>query len=503
MGVEIARSRDAVSKIAYNPAVSLPERSHRVAIAIVPLRPTHGEVSHLVTAFSQIPGFGDQFHLREHRILMNDVEKCPEPVDFMQFAGKRGGKVEAEAIHVHLQSPVAQAVHDQLENARMLHIQRVSSSRIIRVVARIIGDEAVVGAVIDALEREGRTHLIAFRRVVVNHVQNHLQAGGVQRLHHGLEFSDRTRRQVTRLERKKADGVISPIVSQAAFHQLTIVHKTMHGHEFDRSHSQPRQVFDHRCGSQCRVGPAQMRRNIRMTLGESLDVHFVDQGLMPRNIRPRVRPPGKSGVNDAVLRHSRGIVTAVKGQIFLLMSNPISKMRVVPVNRSQYLLAVRIKDKFVGIESMALKRSIWPKDAVSVQLPGTNLRKIPVPNHVGLLGKRDAPNFTFPRNVEKAEVNLLGMFRVESEVNALTVPGCAQRIGPPRPDDGLISHLPPQAYTRGGTVTRRMQGYAKAAWIVVPQSVRIKLRRNCALPYESPPRPRMPGILDLRGAAAR
>ena len=35
-----------------------------------------------------------------------------------QFAGQGAGQIEAEAVDVHLDDPVAQAVHDQLQHAR-------------------------------------------------------------------------------------------------------------------------------------------------------------------------------------------------------------------------------------------------------------------------------------------------------------------------------------------------------------------------------------------------
>src|SRR5580658_3619495 len=117
----------------------------------------------------------------------------------------------------------------------------------------------------------------------------------MQGLDHGLEFVDRARRQVTRLRRKKTNGVVSPVIAQSTFHKMAIVHKTMDGHEFNRSDSQPGEVFDYRSGCQSCIGSAQVRRNVRMTLSESFDVEFVNQGIVPGDSRTRIRSPGKSG----------------------------------------------------------------------------------------------------------------------------------------------------------------------------------------------------------------
>ena len=61
---------------------------------------------------------------------------------------------------------------------------------VVHVVARLVADQAVVGGVVDAAEAQRRAQLIAFGGVVVDHVENHLDAGAVQRLHHGLELAD-------------------------------------------------------------------------------------------------------------------------------------------------------------------------------------------------------------------------------------------------------------------------------------------------------------------------
>ena len=42
-----------------------------------------------------------------------------ELVHLVQLAGQRAGQIEAEAVDVHLVHPVAQAVHDQLQDARV------------------------------------------------------------------------------------------------------------------------------------------------------------------------------------------------------------------------------------------------------------------------------------------------------------------------------------------------------------------------------------------------
>src|SRR5262249_32296483 len=136
-GVQVARAGQARGELAGRGAVALPEAADAVAVLAVPLRPQYGEVAHLVAARAHVPGLGDQLDLAQHRVLVDDVEEGAQPVDLEQLAGQGRGQVEAEAIDVHLQDPVAQAVHDELQDARVLHVQRVAAAGEVHVEARV------------------------------------------------------------------------------------------------------------------------------------------------------------------------------------------------------------------------------------------------------------------------------------------------------------------------------------------------------------------------------
>ena len=124
----------------------------------------HGEIADLVAALAHVPRLGDQLHLRDDRVLVDDVEECGEAVDVVQLARQRGGQIEAEAVHVHLQHPVAQAVHDELEHLRMAHVQGVAGAGVIHVVARVVGNQAVVSGVVDAAEAQHGAQADCLRR---------------------------------------------------------------------------------------------------------------------------------------------------------------------------------------------------------------------------------------------------------------------------------------------------------------------------------------------------
>jgi hypothetical protein len=120
---------------------------------------------------------------------VDHVEERRQPVHRVLLARQRRRKVEAEAVHVHLLHPVAQRVVDQLDDLRVARVQRVARPRVVHVEAGIVLHQAVVGRVVDPLERERGAQVVPLGGVVVHHVQDHLDAGRVQPPHHLLELA--------------------------------------------------------------------------------------------------------------------------------------------------------------------------------------------------------------------------------------------------------------------------------------------------------------------------
>src|SRR5581483_8502505 len=144
-----SRAREARGE-AGDAGRAAPEVAHRVAVDAVPLAPQNGEVPHLVAAGPDVPRLRDQLHLRQHRVLVDDVEEGGQAVDVVELACKRRGEVEAEPVHMAVDDEVAQRVHDQAEHARVHRVQAVARAGEVHVVARVVGHEPVAGGVVDA-----------------------------------------------------------------------------------------------------------------------------------------------------------------------------------------------------------------------------------------------------------------------------------------------------------------------------------------------------------------
>ena len=218
--VEVGAAGEPVGELGQGLVLAPPEVAHRVAVLAVPLRPQGREVAHLVAAVAQVPGLGDELDLADHRVLLDEVEEGRQPVDVVELAGQGGGQVEAEAVDVHLDHPVAQRVHDQLQHVGVAHVEAVAGAGGVEVEAAVVVDQPVVGGVVEALERQHRAHVVALGGVVVDHVEDHLDAGVVQGLDHLLELLHLLALlapgRVVVVGGEEGDGVVAPVVAQAA-----------------------------------------------------------------------------------------------------------------------------------------------------------------------------------------------------------------------------------------------------------------------------------------------
>ena len=69
---------------------------------------------------------------------MDDVKEGPQFVYFVEFASQCAGQIKAKAVDVHFQNPVAQAVHNELKNARMDHVEGIAAAGIVDVVTPVV-----------------------------------------------------------------------------------------------------------------------------------------------------------------------------------------------------------------------------------------------------------------------------------------------------------------------------------------------------------------------------
>ena len=119
--------------------------------------------------------------------------------------------------------------------------------------------------------------------------------------------------------------------------------------------------------------------------GETTYMGFIDHRLMPGGFRRTVTFPSEFGFDDHAQGRAVGIVSAVKGQVFLGVPNRIPEHRIRPLDVPAHDLGIRVQQYLVRVEAMAVFRLVGTMDPISIKLTWPYSRKITMPNQVGLL----------------------------------------------------------------------------------------------------------------------
>ena len=443
--VEVARAGEAIAEIRHGPGRARPEVSHGVPVAAVPLRPQHGKVPDLIAAVAEVPRLRDQLHVRENRVLVDDVEEGAHLVDGAGLARERRREVEAEAVDVHLGDPVAEAVHHELERLRVQHVQAVSAAGEVVVERAVFGAQAVVRRVVEATQADRRSELISLAGVVVDDVEHDLEAGPVERLHHRLELGDLRaghRGEAVAGCEERERGV-APVVLHAARSDAPLIHVLLDGEELDRRDSQALEVLDDGRVREAEIGPAKVLRHRRMGHRHTLHVHLVEHRVRPRHVRMTVAFPVESHVAHDRLRYASGTVTEVRRPVIRRLAGPseplhrrahVAKDGLAVVNRALERERVRIDEQLVRVEPHPRLRRIHAVRAEAVPLSGAKPGDEPVPDVRAPIAERNAR--LDASLVEKTDIHARRVLGEDGEVHALTALGVerrAERRVPPRP----------------------------------------------------------------------
>src|SRR5271157_4201088 len=154
--------------------------------------------------------------------------------------------------------------------------------------------------------------------MVINDIQNNLQAALVKARHHLFELSQRlfAFESIASIRRKKGDAVITPVVSKPLFQEMTVVDKGMNRQQFDRGDSERSNIIDDFLLPQSGKGASQLVFYFRELFSEPANVHFVDDGVIPWNPLLAARlGPLKTRINNYTLGHKRRTIPFVESQI--------------------------------------------------------------------------------------------------------------------------------------------------------------------------------------------
>ncbi len=278
----------------------------------------------------------------------------------------------------------------------MEHVEAVARPGEVDVVARVVGREPVEGLVVDPPEGERRAEVVPLGRVVVDDVEDHLDAGSVQRLDHRLELVDLLpdgTGGVGVVRGEEPDRVVAPVVREAALDEVPVVDELVHGEELDRGHPEREQVLHHGVVREREVRASDLRRDRGMGLRHAPHVRLVDDRPVPRRLRPPVLAPGERRVDHHALRHRTRAVARVERDVLVRMADLVAVDRVVPPDRPADRPRVRIEEELVRVEPMALSRLVRPVHSVAVEAARSHVREVRVPQQVRAVRERDPLGF--------------------------------------------------------------------------------------------------------------
>jgi hypothetical protein len=376
--------------------------------------------------------------LREHGVLLHGREEARIGIEAARVPAQRRHQVEAEAVDVHLVHPVAQAVEDHLEHARVVRVDAVAAAREVVVVPGLVRHQVVVARVVDAPEAYGRAQVVALAGVVVDDVEDHLDADPVEGLHHRLEFVHLLpgRAQgVAGVGRKVADRVVAPVVGEAAIEELPRDEEVVHGKQLDGGDAEREQVVQHGVRDEAEIAAPELRRHRGVPGGHALHVTLVDDGARPGRARRPVVAPAEGVVHHDALRHAARAVGTALREVRAGVADAIGEQGVAPLDAAGHRLRVRVEEQLVRVEAMPLLGRPGPVHAVAVELPGAYVGQARVPDVVGALDELDPlGRLLGVRAVEEAELDPCGVAGEQREVHAFPVPGRTERIRRARPD---------------------------------------------------------------------
>ncbi|MNM73230.1 hypothetical protein D3C81_849500 [compost metagenome] len=425
---QVGRGRQPRGQFAALAGIAAPEAAHRVAELVVPFGKARRMVAELVPAGAQVPRFRDQLDAAQHRVLHQRIEEARALVEAVALAPERAAQVETEAVHVVALHPVAQRVHHHLQHARVRQVERVAAAGVVDVVAPVARHQAVVAGVVQAAPRYRRPQLVAFAGVVVDHVQDHFDAGRMQAPHRHLAFLQLPGAQVGRFRGEVRHGVVAPVIAQPALQQETVLQDGVHRQQLDGGDAHLHQVVDKARVAQRGEGAAQVGQQVVAQHRQAAHVGFIDDGGGPRHRGRSVVAPVEACVDHHRLGHALGAVAAVRREVAARALQAVAEQHVGPAHRPAQLARVRVQQQLVRVEAVPVRGIVGAVRAVAVQRAERRVGQVAVPDLVGAFRQRQACQFLAAVLGEQAQVEARGMRREHREVDPQPVPVGAQGV---------------------------------------------------------------------------
>ena len=302
-------------------------------------------------------------------------------------------------------------------------------------------DEAIVGAIVDAAEGNGRAHVIALGGVVINHVEDDLDAGLVEGADHGLELGDHLARLlgkgIVMVWGEKAEGVIAPVVAQPQVAQAIVLQELVDGHELNGGNAKLFEVVNDGRVGHAGIRAAQLFWYVRVGHGHALNVGFVNDLFIIGNMGAVVATPVKEGIDDHRQHGVAQRVLFVAAGAGFLGVDVIGIQGGIAVEFAVEGSGIRIDKELGRVAAQAVFWFIRAIDAVAVALARGDIGEVDMPHMGGNLRHFDA--FLIAFFVNEAELNLVCYLGKQGKVGAGSIKGGSQRGGFARPNLAAVA----------------------------------------------------------------
>ena len=291
-------------------------------------------------------------------------------------------------------------------------------------------------------QRQHRAVRVELGRVVEDHVEHHLEAGGVQRVDRLGELVGRARAwaaaRVARLGGEPGCGRIAPVVGEATALQRRLVGAEVQGQQAQRGDAERAVVLEHQRVGEGGVAAAQRRRDVRVAHRQRTHVGLVEYRALARDVR----------AGRAVIRRSRGggghprlggegSVVARVGQARIVAAGgaergePCRELHIVGCSgllaavAADHLLRPGVEQQLRRVEPVAAP---WRPRAMSTQAihqADPAGRQKAMPDAFAARRQRQAAKRLAACGIEKTELDRFGVRRPHREVH----PGLAAVCG--------------------------------------------------------------------------
>jgi hypothetical protein len=339
-------------------------------------------------------------------------------------------------------------------------VQGVAAAGDVDVLAPLV--EAVVGPVVEAAPRQAAARLALLGGVVVDDVEDHLEALGVQLPDHRLELVEDALRVrgggIPGVRREEAERVVAPVVDQPPSHHLRLRGEGLHGQQLDGGDAQLLEVAGHRRVAQAGIRAPQLRGHAGMGHGEAAHVRLVGDRVGEQVLGALVVPPVEVTVDDDTTRQVCRAVTPADQRVVPGQGgvDAVGEDLGLPVDLALDGLGVRVEQQLLGVVAQPLGGPPRAAGPDGIPLAGANTLEKAEPHAVGAVGQGDA-----------ALGGAGAVTRLEqAELDGVRVPGIHGELGAPVDQGHPVRRRQVAPSPSGGNrMGRRRHGPQPRQWL--------------------------------------